>query len=630
MLSALLMAGNANAAVGDTTWVQAHKDSMFNHYGNFDGGVRFPDGSKTYRKILMVFTLGKYPCPGSPQYCADWDYTVQNFLMTPNGDTMELGRLITPYGNGARMVAGWTQRYMFDVTDFYPLLKDTAAIRVHYSGYSWGFTGNIRFAFIEGTPPRNVLGIERLWKGSVAYGDATKPVSAQMPPFTKTAPVNTESTEMKFTITGHGADNMGCSEFCKKYYQVMLNGGMIAQKDIWRDDCGKNHLYPQNGTWIYNRGNWCPGDLIKPDVHKIIGPTGSGNYTLGVDLEPYTNASPSGSYIIESGVWYYDAFNRNIDAALEDIISPSNYEVHFRENPSNAGPMIRVKNVGGVNISSMKIEYGIDGRNQYTHTWQGTIAPLEETVISLPIMWEMQSQTQKGTFTVTLLEANGQADEDNINNKLSSTFDPVPQWPSKFVVIMKTNYDNDTKWAIRRSSDNTFERASGPTSTSYTYSDTVSLNPGVYYIEVEDEDCNGLAWWANANAGNGTLTIRPITGGLSSYQMKGYYSGDFGCGFKQYFNIGWPQSVTDVDAVKAALVAYPNPARDAVHVFVDGVKNVSGTLQVVDAMGRVVAQQACTMANAIINTSALANGMYTIQYTDGTSTSLKTRLVVAK
>ena len=86
----------ANANVGDTTWVQSF-NGQFTHPGNFDTSVVFPNTSTTYRKIYMIFTLGEYNCPGSPQYCHQWDYTVQNFVMTPGGDTLELSRFITPY-----------------------------------------------------------------------------------------------------------------------------------------------------------------------------------------------------------------------------------------------------------------------------------------------------------------------------------------------------------------------------------------------------------------------------------------------------------------------------------------------------------------------------------------------------
>ena len=120
------------AAVGDTTFVQGNIVNL-NYYNNFDSTIVFPNGTKSYQKIIMIFTLGKYVCPNNPQYCADWDYTVQNYLMTKTGDTIELGRLITPYANTSytRFPLTWKQRYTFDVTDMYPLLKDSAKVRIH-------------------------------------------------------------------------------------------------------------------------------------------------------------------------------------------------------------------------------------------------------------------------------------------------------------------------------------------------------------------------------------------------------------------------------------------------------------------------------------------------------------------
>ena len=102
---------NAQAAPGDTTWVQAHNGKWLDYFNNFDTTVNFPNGTTKYRKIIMVFTLGKYACPGTPTYCSDWDYTVQTYAMNKLGDTVELGRLITPYGKGARMPASWSQPY---------------------------------------------------------------------------------------------------------------------------------------------------------------------------------------------------------------------------------------------------------------------------------------------------------------------------------------------------------------------------------------------------------------------------------------------------------------------------------------------------------------------------------------
>ena len=157
LLPAILLAAFVSAAPGDTTKVQSFAGLQMDHYGAFDTTVEFPDGSVAYRKILMNFTLGKYQCPGNPppQYCGDWDYDVHMFIMTKTGDTLEIGRFITPYANAsyARTPWTWKQRYVFDVTDFYNQLKDSATVRIFYSGYSWGFTADVRFDMIEGTPP---------------------------------------------------------------------------------------------------------------------------------------------------------------------------------------------------------------------------------------------------------------------------------------------------------------------------------------------------------------------------------------------------------------------------------------------------------------------------------------------
>ena len=133
----LLLATMAMAAPGDTTMVRSHMGTQLANFGNYDAPAVFPNTNTAYRNINMTFTLGKYQCPGNPQYCGDWDYTVQVFLQTPT-DTFEIGRLITPYAGISRFPFTWQHRYNFDVTDYAQYLKGNANIRVHYSGYSGG------------------------------------------------------------------------------------------------------------------------------------------------------------------------------------------------------------------------------------------------------------------------------------------------------------------------------------------------------------------------------------------------------------------------------------------------------------------------------------------------------------
>jgi hypothetical protein len=637
LLIIILISENTQAANGDTTWVQAHSDIWLDHYGSFDTTIRFPDGTKSYRKVIMIFTLGKYQCPGSPQYCGDWDYTVQNYLMTPGGDTLEISRLITPYANAsaARTPWTWKERYVFDVTDYYTKLKDSATLRIFYSGYSWGFNANVKFAFIEGTPERNVLGVDRLWHGSWGFGGSTS-IDANMPAMNKTAPANTQAAEMKFRITGHGSDGNGCSEFCKKYYQVLVNGTMTEQKDIWRDNCGLNHLYPQSGTWIYERGNWCPGDLVNTNSHKLPGVTGGNNYSVDVDLEAYSG-SGGASYTIEGAAVYYGAINKTLDASIEDIIAPNDHEMYFRQNPVSGNPIIKVRNTGSTTITSLNFAYGLQGGYMAYYQWQGTINPLEDAMISLPEFWELRTASGTNNFVVSLININNAtADDDASNNSLSCSFKAAPAWPTSLIIKLTTNKGqatnghSETNWyLIEGGKDTVAKRVDNDITKAY--SDTVNLGPSYYQLVVTDDGCDGLYFWNNTAAGAGSITVRnAATNAL--LPLSGYFNGDFGCGFTQYFNVNWPSAISNVNMERAGIEAYPNPAGRYVNINITGIKQIKGVVSVIDAMGRVVLQQDCNESLLTINTEVLQNGVYTVVFTDekANNAKLQTRLVVAK
>ncbi len=612
LLFAFLLIGigfSSRAAVGDTTWVQAHSTLQLTHYGDFDTTVAFPDGSKSYRRIYMIFTLGKYHCPGNPQYCGDWDYTVQNYLMTKNGDTVELGRLITPYANASNPRTPWTMQepYVFDVTDYYSLLKDSATVRINYSGYSWGFSADVKFMFIEGTPARNVLGIQRLWHGYFAFGSASDPIENHVPQLSETAPANTNDAVMKLNITGHGSDNNGCGEFCKKYYQVKLNGSQIAQKDIWRDNCGLNPLSPQTGTWIYNRANWCPGALVESIYHDLPGVSGS--YNIDMDFEPYTDNGSAG-YNVEAVVFYYGNMNKSLDAELSEVIAPSNNEKYFRQNPTNSKPIVRVTNQGSTDITSVKIQYYVGSNAPNEYTWQGTIKPFQDSIITLPEDWSLRSITgTNNVFTAKVTEVNGKTDDDASNNTIHSYFTAAPQWPMTIIVSMATNRGNvngvsENSWKIVDALGNIMAQRNN-CAIQTTYRDTINLGPGSYTLMMDDQGCDGLNWWGNSSTvGVGNFSVRG-TQSIIPFPLSGYANGDFGCGFNQAFNVIWPTEVINVNVQNAAMEVYPNPATNMVNISFTGMSQVNGTVKILDAVGRVVVNMPCSSYNTQINTANL-------------------------
>jgi hypothetical protein len=659
LITALGMSSVAMANPGDTTWVQA-SDVQFTHYGNFDTTIAFPSGSVSYRKILMIFTMGEYSCPAGSQYCHQWDYTVSNYIMTPAGDTLELSRFISPFATAGtpRFPSNWTQHYVFDVTDFYNQLKNSATFRINYSGYSWGFTGNVKFAFIEGTPERNVTGITKVYDGYYGYGNASDPINNHLPVTNITAPAGTQSADLRFTVSGHGSDANGCCEFMSHYYNLNVNGNSIAQKDIWRDDCGLNELYPQGGTWIFNRGNWCPGDIVIPIVHTLPSINAGTAYNVNIAFENYTVASPAGGYNTEAMVFHYGGLNKTTDASIEDIISPTDDENHFRENPLEGGPQIMVRNSGSTPITSIQFEYGIPGNWLPQYTWQGTLAPLQDTIITLPEIWDiyaLSGMTGANTFKAHILQVNGHTDDDDVtNNVMTSSFTAAPIWPFQFVVHMVTNStdvngvdqtgnggQSQTNWQILDKNGNVMaSRTDALTRT--TYNDTVSLGFGWYKLVVDDGGCDGLNWWLEVqdtqdfpNYHAGSFTVKKFNGSsipVHGTTYGGTYGSDFGCGFNQYFTVGWALNVTNLEQQDITFKAYPNPAQNSVTVNFTGVSDVKGTIRVIDAVGRVVLETPCTSTEQTINTTNLVNGLYTVVYADEKADGhkLQARLLIAK
>ncbi len=663
-LSALIMLGTLGAAYanpGDTTVVQAHNAVQMPNYGNYDNLVTFPNGTTSYQKIVMEYTLGKYNCgngynPSNPGegtgqtgWCADWDYDVHVIACNAAGDTLEMGELITPYANTTFPLFPWTwtQSYCYDVTDFYPILKDGVTIRVFYSGYSGGFTSTIKFHFIEGTPPRNVVKISKLWHGGFAYGNAGDPIETKVAAKTEAFPANAVSAETKVIITGHGGDNTeNCAEFCKKWYQYKVNGTTVEQRDIWRDNCGSNAVSPQSGTWPIDRANWCPGAQVNTIIHKVPASVTPGqSYNVDMDFQTYTSGNNGASYKLSAIMFYYGSYNHTVDAGIERVISPNNISDFVIENPICGSPEIAVKNYGGSAINSIKFEYGIEGSTLSTYTWNTTLAPMAEADVTLPQLAGLNTTTgNNNTFVVRILQVNGAADENIHNNTQKTTFASTPVWNGgNFAVSFKTSGaapfgagENTTTWKITDLANNTVvtQRSSTGMASGAIKNDTIHLENGCYKLEVECPKGYGLSFFSYINP-RGYVRVYDLASGNklpvpnSDLGASGL-EGNFGNGFVQYFRVqGSVVSVEELERSSYALSIFPNPASDVIHINVIGTVKQEAQIQLLNLLGQVVYSETTKNQNINVPVRNLSNGVYTLVYATGDSRKIE-KVVIRK
>lgn len=101
---------------------------------------------------------------------------------------------------------------------------------------------------------------------------------------------------LQFSVTGHGwsGSTEQCSEFCHAIYHININGQYAFNVTEWRDDCEKNPINTQQGTWTIPRNGWCPGSVepgLYIDATKFLK---NGENHIAVDASVYS--SHSGKY----------------------------------------------------------------------------------------------------------------------------------------------------------------------------------------------------------------------------------------------------------------------------------------------------------------------------------------------
>ena len=515
----------------------------------------------------------------------------------------ELARYITPYGNGLSLGTGWT--WTFDLSDYATLLHDS----VHLSAGNWQELLDMQLLFIVGTPPRNVVGIQNLWNGNFDYGFASNPIENHLVPLTVTIPTNAVNTRWKSRVTGHGMDSpSNCSEFCPRSHYYKVNGVQQFSKLAWRDNCDVNPLYPQGGTWVYDRSNWCPGaEVWTYDWELTPHVTPGATTVLDHDLQPYTNTSGWDYWQIEDQVVFYGAPNFTLDASVEDILSPTSDQMWKRYNPICTNPVIKIKNTGSTTLTSLTITYGLVGATPSVYNWTGTLPFMESTTVTLGNFNWLASATQ---FTVSISSPNGGTDQYQHNNTRHSSFTPPMVMPSKFVIEFKTNsYAWENQYTLKNSAGNVILSQSS-LSPNTIYRDTVDLPSDCYEFELTDSGEDGLTWWANQNQGSGYVRFRSAT----NNSILKNFGQDFGGQIYQQMNIGLNVGTQEyIYNERDVMNVYPNPANDHVYIDVNLLHNEDGTVTITDMLGKVVytySFKSSSTASLEADLSMLTKGMY--------------------
>ncbi|MFZ6052499.1 T9SS type A sorting domain-containing protein [Halocola ammonii] len=575
-------------------------------------------------QLEVVSTESLYPVGFSNEYDVNGDVinSVSNSMSEPLiyvNDTLnyfsppfevinriELGRFITPYGINLDMEDGWT--WVYDVTDFEPLLRG----EVELEAGNWQELLDLKFLFIEGTPPRDVKSVQNVWAGNYQLSIWNDNV----PEKSFTVNEGDEMFKLRATTSGHffGQGN-NCAEFCFNTHDLKVNGN---NEYSWQmiQECADNPLYPQGGTWIYDRAGWCPGAPVTTREFELTPFIEGNEFTLEYDID----YDPYGNYWLMAQLISYGEINHAVDVDMTEIISPSDFKINSRVNPICDNPMIRITNQGSEPLTSLDIEYGVNGQMQ-TYNWTGDLEFMESEVITLTydetdeFYWGDNEEML--TFEVQLSAPNGTVDENQSNNYNSSHFVRPPTYAydededdNRIIVITKTNNIPSETDVTLKTIDGTTIWTSDYTQANFEYKDTLTLNAGCYFLHIEDSGDDGLSFFAN-NDGSGYVRLKKV-GGL----FFEFFERDFGKEIRHYFNFQ-TDIISEVEeyAEEPSISIYPNPSSD--RFYLRGNKLIGDLdIQVYDGSGKLVQEMSRRLTSSSdrveIDISDQTDGIYNV------------------
>ena len=634
VIIACIFLSNFAKGQADTVQTFTFKDST-----KRSGMFKFPAATEKYRKVLMYYTLKCYPKVSKydgKYACGEWDYLTYTFVTDKKGVTYEIARYITPYGiNLSLGPNGFT--WIYDVTDYMPLLTDSVKLA---AGNTQELL-DLKFIFIKGTPPAEVVKINQVWNtGAASYSyknlDSNKVLKS------KSIFVEPNASVLKFRsrITGHGHNsNDGkyphCCEWKTNTHYLYSGNQLIKDWQIWQTlDCADNPVFPQGGTWPYAREGWCPGDRVKDTEFDITRFKTGDSLQMDYKITPVPGDNPGmggGNYVMAMHVIQYGKSTFANDAEVYDVISPSSAQINGKFSPACEEPKIVIRNNSTDTMTSLNLEYGISGGYFMKYKWTGKLGFLQTQTIQLPIYDAgFYRGDGKNIFNATITKRNGKVDSYAENNTMQSPYKMPDVYKDKLYVEFKTNNNpSENRYEIRDSRDSVILNKVNLAANKI-YRDTLkNLKPGCYTLELLDEGTDGLNFWANTSQGSGYLRLRKATANIT---LKNF-GADFG--YRIYYSFivdslqKGQQPVYPIEPAEEDVMIIPNPNKGDFTILTSGLIGIY-ELEIIDATGNIVLKRTVNTEieqDIMVKNLQVSSGIYFVKLTSGSKKIVRRLLV---
>ncbi|MDA3942738.1 MAG: peptide-N-glycosidase F-related protein [Bacteroidetes bacterium] len=373
-------------------------DQERHNYGGYGQAhtrtVYMPENLDDYSEIYVNIDLD---CPTGG--CDPWDQPAK-LMINKDGENYEIARYITPYGVAC---GGWT----WDLTDFRSLLVN----EVDWVSYVqvWGASGwlvSVQLELIEGSPAYPYTKVTKLWnEDNWVYGDPD--ISYDFPEKEVLIQPETVAAKIRMTMTGHGQGNtLNAAEFSEFTHHIWVDGEETFAQHLWKDDCAQNSCSPQNGTYLYSRSGWCPGQDVQPwewdmNGHFAPGETVSLDYVLA-DYTNLLNTGYNGSSHTEP---HYRCHTYLIEYADEDFVKIDEQTIVSRNFEAYPNPTTGALQLSSLNNEKMqRIDlYQLNGKLAATYQLNGVADYRIDLSNQMPGIYLIRVQTTNTTDVIKIV-----------------------------------------------------------------------------------------------------------------------------------------------------------------------------------------------------------------------------------
>jgi hypothetical protein len=308
--------------------------------------------------------------------------------------------------------------------------------------------------------------------------------------------------------------------------------------------------------------------------------------------------------------------------------APDNASIQTVQDPNglicgeSISPVIVLRNAGSNNLTSVDINYNIDGTGTQTLNWTGNLAQNGTETIYLP-----STTTTAGahTYNAFTTNPNGVSDTDPSNDAAASTFTIDPTGIETNIIIETDCYGYETSWELRDvtsavvaeggnlavppgGGQGSNQSDPGSYASETTIEEKLCLTAGCYDFTIFDDWGDGLegssTWSCNTD---GSYQITNSSGTVLG-QMQ---SVNFGNSETVNFCVVDDLGINEANIFNLQL--YPNPNTGLFQISLENESNDPFAIELMDLSGRVVYRSTLTGNEMTVNVQDIANGTYVLR-----------------